>query len=146
VRALAETHGATILNWEADNLQRIEDCFNEMVQGNNLGAVLLIGDALFFANRQRVAELSLNGRLPLIAAGVREFASAGALMSYGANIADSFRRSAVYVGKILKGAKPADLPIEESTQFDLALNLKTARALGLSVPSELIVSANEVVE
>jgi putative ABC transport system substrate-binding protein len=67
-------------------------------------------------------------------------------MSYGANIGESFRRSAVYVSKILKGAKAADLPIEQPIQFDLAINLKTARALGLSVPMELMVSATEVVE
>ena len=117
-----------------------------MTQGNNVDAVLLIGDSFFFVNRGRIADLSLNQRLPLVVAGVREFTSAGALMSYGANVADSFRRSAAYVGKILKGAKAADLPIEEPTQFDLAINLKTARALGLSVPVELMVSATEVVE
>ena len=146
VQALAEKRGTTILNWEADNLQGIETAFNAMTQGNNVDAVLLIGDSFFFVNRGRIADLSLNQRLPLVVAGVREFTSAGALMSYGANVADSFRRSAAYVGKILKGAKAADLPIEEPTQFDLAINLKTARALGLSVPLELMVSATEVVE
>ena len=146
VQALAEKRGTTILNWEADNLQGIETAFNAMTQGNNVDAVLLIGDSFFFVNRGRIADLSLNQRLPLVVAGVREFTSAGALMSYGANVADSFHRSAAYVGKILKGAKAADLPIEEPTQFDLAINLKTARALGLSVPLELMVSATEVVE
>ena len=117
-----------------------------MTQGNNVDAVLLIGDSFFFVNRGRIADLSLNQRLPLVVAGVREFTSAGALMSYGANGSELFRRSASYVDKILKGAKPRDLPIEQPTKFDLVINLKTAKALGLTIPHNLLVLADEVIE
>jgi putative ABC transport system substrate-binding protein len=106
----------------------------------------MIDDALFFSIRQRIAELSLGHRLPLIIAGPREYVVAGALMAYGANGAESFHRSATYVDKILKGAKPGDLPIEQPTKFDLVINLKTAKTLGLSIPNKLLYTADEVIE
>ena len=112
----------------------------------NLGAILLISDAFSFGNRRRIGELSLNNRLPLIVAGPREYALAGALVSYGASASDLFRRSATYVDKILKGAKPGDLPIEQPTKFELVINLKTAKALGLEVPLHLLQLAEEVIE
>ena len=92
----------------------------------------MIGDALFFGARQRIAELALDRRLALIVAGPREYVLAGALMTYGANAADLFRRAATYVDKILKGAKPGVLPIEQPTKFDLVVNLRTAKTLAIA--------------
>jgi putative tryptophan/tyrosine transport system substrate-binding protein len=146
LQASAEKVGMTVLVWEAQRPQDIETAFNAMGQTNNLGAIILISEAFFFAKRRHIAELSLNNRLPLIVAGPREYALAGALVSYGANLSDLFRRSATYVDKILKGAKPGDLPIEQSTRFDLAINLKTAKALGLSVPPSMLAIADEAIE
>jgi putative ABC transport system substrate-binding protein len=146
LRASAEKVGMTVLDWEAHSPQNIETAFSATGQANNLGGILMIGDALFFGIRRRIAELSLNNRLPLIVAGPREYALAGALVSYGANASDLFRRSATYVDKILQGAKPGDLPIEQPTRFDLVINLKTAQALGLTVPPSLLAIADEVIE
>jgi putative tryptophan/tyrosine transport system substrate-binding protein len=128
VQAVAEKAGMKISDIEARNPQDIETVFSATGQATNLGAILMIGDALFFSIRQRIAELSLNHRLPLIVDGPREYVLAGALMTYGANASDLFRRSATYVDKILKGAKPGDLPIEQPIKFDFVVNLKTAQA------------------
>ena len=135
----------TVLVWEAHTPQEIETASIAMGQAN-LGAILLISDAFSFGNRRRIAELSLNNRLPLIVAGPREYALAGALVSYGASASDLFRRSATYVDKILKGAKPGDLPIEQPTKFDLVVNLKTAKALGVQIPDKMLAVADEVIE
>ena len=147
LRASAEKVGMAVLVWEAHTPEEIETAFNAMGQTNNLGAILLISDALFFINRRRTAELSLNNRLPLIVvAGFREYALAGALVSYGASASDLFRRSATYVVKILKGAKPGDLPIEQPTKFELVINLKAAKALGVQIPDKMLAVADEVTE
>jgi putative ABC transport system substrate-binding protein len=146
VRASAEKVGVTVLDWEARTVQEMDTALNAIGQTNNVGALLVMGDAFIFANRRRLAELSLTNRLPLITAGPREFAVAGALMSYGANIFDVFRRSATYVDKILKGARPGDLPIEQPTKFDLVINLKTAKTLGFQVPDKMLAVADEVIE
>ena len=146
VKALAQKLGVTVLDWEARTVQEMDTAFNAIGQTNNVSAILVMGDAFFFANRRRLAELSLTNRLPLMVSGPRQFAVAGALMSYGANISDSFRRSATYVDKILKGAKPGDLPIEEPTKFDLVINRKTAKALGFQIPDKMLTVADEVIE
>ena len=146
VRASAERVGVTVLVWEASTPQEIETAFAAMGQTNNLGAILFMNDALFFGNRRRIAELSLNNRLPLIVAGPREYTVAGAIVSYGVHGSDLFRRSAIYVDKILKGAKPGDLPIEQPTRFDLVINLKTAKALGFQIPDKMLAIADEVIE
>jgi ABC-type uncharacterized transport system substrate-binding protein len=96
-------------------------------------------------NRVRVVTLALVGRLPTVF-GFREYVDAGGLMSYGANFPDLFRRAADLVDKILRGAKPTDIPVEQPTKFDLVLNLTTANALGLRVPNALLVAADEVIE
>jgi putative tryptophan/tyrosine transport system substrate-binding protein len=145
LRASAEKVGMTVLVWEAHTPQEVETAFIAMGQAN-LGAILLISDAFFFGHRGRIAELSFNNRLPLIVAGPREYALAGALASYGASASDLFRRSATYVDKILKGAKPGDLPIEQPTKFDLVVNLKTAKALGVKIPDKMLAVADEVIE
>jgi putative tryptophan/tyrosine transport system substrate-binding protein len=97
------------------------------------------------SNRIRINILAAGARLPTIY-GFREYVEAGGLMSYGANIPDLFRRSAHYVDKILHGAKPADIPVEQPTKFDLVINLTTAKALGLDVPPSLLARADEVIE
>jgi ABC transporter substrate binding protein len=100
---------------------------------------------LFVANRLRINVMALGGRLPTMH-GFREHVEAGGLMSYGANFPDLFRRAADFVDKILRGAKPADLPVEQPTKFDLIVNLITARALGLNLPAAVLARADEVIE
>jgi len=108
-------------------------------------ALMLMDDPLFTTHRRQLAELAVRSRLPAIA-GLREYVDAGGLMSYGANFPDLFRRAAAYVDKILKGAKPGDLPIEQPTKFELLINLKTAKALDLTIPPSLLLQADEVIE
>jgi putative ABC transport system substrate-binding protein len=107
-------------------------------------ALYVIGDSFFISQRMTLLKRASNARLPVISRG-REFATAGALMSYGANREDLYRRSAGYVDKILKGAKPADLPIEQPTKFEFVVNLKTAKALGITLPQSILVRADEVI-
>src|SRR5262249_55020649 len=102
-------------------------------------------DPLTASHRQQIAEQALRLRLPMIAE-LREFAQAGALISYGASLPDLFHRAAGYVDKILKGVKPSDLPVEQPTKFELVINLKTAKALGLTIPPALLGRANEVIQ
>ena len=109
------------------------------------GGVIIITSSMFYAERTRIAELAAQSRVPAIY-GVREFAEAGGLMTYGIDIHESFRRAATYVDRILKGAKPGDLPIEQPSKFDLAINLKTARALGLTISPALLQRADQVID
>ena len=108
-------------------------------------ALYVVTDPLLFTNRIRINTLALGARLPTMH-GVREYVEAGGLMSYGPNFADLFRRAADYVDKILRGAKPADIPVEQPTKFDLVINLTTAKALGLTIPESLLARADEVIE
>jgi putative ABC transport system substrate-binding protein len=113
--------------------------------GGPSGALLVIDDPATFLLRKRIVGLAAKSRLPAIY-GPREFAVEGGLMAYGANLAGMFRRAAVYVDKILKGAKPADLPVEQPTKFDLVINLKTAKALGLTIPQPVLLRADEIIQ
>jgi putative tryptophan/tyrosine transport system substrate-binding protein len=108
-------------------------------------ALYVTGDALFNANRIRINTFALSARLPTIYS-FREFVEAGGLMSYGVNIPDLFRRAAGYVDRILRGTKPADLPVEQPIKFDLVVNLSTAKALGIAIPEAFLVRADEVIE
>src|SRR5215475_13776436 len=108
-------------------------------------ALYVVGDPLANVNRVRINTFALVARLPTIYVQ-REYVEAGGLMSYGPNFPNMFRRAADYVDKILRGAKPADLPVEQPTKFDLVINLVTARALGLEVPPTLLARADEVIE
>jgi putative tryptophan/tyrosine transport system substrate-binding protein len=107
-------------------------------------ALIVLADALFFAQRGQVAELGIKHRLPSMFDDAQSV-EAGGLVSYGANLADLFRRSAVYVDKILKGAKPADLPVEQPKQFEFIINLKTAKQIGLTIPPNVLVRADRVI-
>jgi putative ABC transport system substrate-binding protein len=109
------------------------------------GALIVVASPPLFAHRRRIAELAVKHRLPTVA-GSREYVEAGGLASYGADYADLFRRAATFVDKILKGAKPGDLPMEQPTKFELVINLKTAKALGLTIPPSLLGRADEVIQ
>ena len=108
-------------------------------------AVFLLSDAMFYGERRRIVDLARTHQLPL-AAHVRQFAEAGGLMSYGPKVVDLHRRAAYFVDRILKGARPADLPIEQPTRFELVINLKTAKALGLTIPPLLLARADQVID
>jgi ABC-type uncharacterized transport system substrate-binding protein len=107
--------------------------------------VIIISSSMFYAERTRIAKLAAESRVPAIY-GAKEFAEAGGLMTYGIDLHESFRRATVFVDKILKGAKPADLPVEQPTKFELVINLKTAKALGLTIPQSLLVRADEIIQ
>ena len=104
-----------------------------------------MGDPLVNANRIRINSLALGARLPTMH-GYRDYVEAGGLMSYGPSALDQYRRAADYVDKILRGAKPSDIPVEQPTKFDLVINLTTAKALGLTLPKSFLLRADEVIE
>ena len=124
--------------------EEIGPAFSAMTRAH-AQALYVLGDAFFQSHRVTLLKLASQARLPVIS-GSRLFADTGALMSYGPNYEDVFRQSAGYVDRILKGAKPGDLPIEQPTKFELVINLKTAKALGLKIPDSLLVQATEVIK
>jgi putative ABC transport system substrate-binding protein len=138
----AQALGVQLQRVEADTPEAFEAAFAAMVQGG-AEALMIVDSALFVAHRQRLVELALRHRLPTIS-GTRAYAVAGSLLAYGAHVPDLCQRSAVLVDKILKGAAPADLPVEQPTTFKLVVNLTTAQALGLTLPPLFLVQADEV--
>ena len=144
ILSAAQKSSATILPVEARTAPEIEKAFSAMAR-EKAGAVIVPRDGLFISQLRQIAELSAKHRLPSIA-GVREYPEAGGLMSYGSDNTDNHRRAASYVDKILKGVKPADLPVEQPTKFELVINGKTAKALGLKIPQSLLISADKVIE
>jgi putative ABC transport system substrate-binding protein len=133
-----------ILPVEARTPQEIENGFSTMTQ-QNAGAVFVALDAFLIQQGRQIAELATRYRMPSVFA-IREHVEVGGLLSYGPNLSDNYRRAATYVDKILKGAKPGDLPIEQPTKFELVINLKTAKALGLTIPQSLLLRADEVIQ
>jgi len=128
---------------EARGPDEFASAFTAMTR-ERAGALLIIGDGMFSLHQARMADLVAKSRLPTI--GSRDMVNTVGLMSYGASGPELFRRAAIYVDKILKGAKPADLPIQQPTKYELVINLKTAKALGLTIPQSLLLRADEVIQ
>ena len=129
---------------EVRNHHELEGTFTAMTK-EHAGALLVLPYPLIYAHARRIADLAATNRLPAVYP-FREFVEAGGLMAYGANPTDMFRRAAYFVDKILKGAKPADLPVEQPTKFELVINAKTAKTLGLTIPPSLLARADQVIE
>jgi putative ABC transport system substrate-binding protein len=140
----ARTLGLRLQLAPADGPDEIASAFSAMAK-ERADAFIVLPSPMLFGEHQRIVELAANNRLPGMYQA-REFVDAGGLMSYGANLDDLFRRTATYVDKILKGAKPADLPVERPTKFELVINVKTAQAMGLTVNRDILLIADEVIE
>jgi putative tryptophan/tyrosine transport system substrate-binding protein len=136
--------GLTIQSWEIRVADGFEKIFAALKKDRPDGLYVL-GGPLMFANGKRIADFALKSRLPSVY-NTREGVDAGGLMSYGADLADSYRRVAIYVDKILKGAKPAELPVEQPTKFELVINLKTAKQIGLTIPQKVLGRADKVIK
>jgi putative tryptophan/tyrosine transport system substrate-binding protein len=143
VQAAARTLALEVVTLEIRRAEDIGPAF-EGAKGR-MDALYVSADPLANSNRVRINTLALAARLPTMQ-GIREYVDAGGLMSYGPNIADGYRRAADYVDKILRGAKPSDIPIEQPTKFDLVINLTTAKALGLTIPESFLLRADELIE
>ena len=139
----ARSAGVHLQLLEARGPNEFDGAFAAMAR-ERVGALLVMADSTFGFHRARLRDLAAKGRLPTMY-GLREHTEAGGLMSYGADARDNFRRAATYVDKILKGAKPGDLPIEQPTKFELVINLKTAKTLGLTIPPSVLGRADEVI-
>jgi len=140
----ARTLGVRLQLVEARGPEDFARAFSEMTRAR-AGALTMLPSNMFFNERRRLVDLAAKNRLPAVYPW-RELVDAGGLMSYGLNVADLFRRAAGYVDKVLKGASPADLPVEQPTKFELVINLKTAKALGLTIPPSLLQRADQVIE
>ena len=144
LKVAAQSLGAQLQVVEARSPDALDSAFAAMTR-ERAGALLVLSDSIFVGQRRRIVDLAARAKLPAIYYQ-REFVDAGGLISYGASLADTFRRAATDVDKILRGAKPADIPIEQPTKYELVINLKTATMLGLPIPQSLLLRANEVVQ
>jgi len=144
VQAVARALRMTLHSFPVRGPNDFDDAFRQAVKARARG-LLTLEDPFTIAHRKRIVDLALRHRLPAVYA-VRPFVDAGGLMSYGPDRADQNRRAAVYVDKILKGAKPVDLPVQQPTRFELVVNLKTAKALGLTLPPAIMVRADQVIQ
>ena len=140
----ARALGLTVQPWEVRDADGFEKVFAALNKQRPDGLYVL-GGPLMNANRKRIVGFALKSRLPSVYSD-REFVDAGGLMYYGADLADSYRRVAYYVDKILKGAKPADLPVEQPTKFELVINLKTAKQIGVTIPPEVLARASRLIK
>jgi putative ABC transport system substrate-binding protein len=144
VGVAAHALGVPLQLVEARGPEDFDRAFSDMVRAR-ADAVTVQSTNVFFTERKRLVDLAAKNGLPAVYL-TREFVDAGGLMSYGPNVADLHRRAATYIDKILKGAKPADLPVQQPTKFELVVNLKTAKALGLTIPPAILARADEVIE
>jgi putative ABC transport system substrate-binding protein len=144
VEVAARALGVRLQVVEARGPADFDRAFSDMTRAR-AGALTVLGSAMFANERRRLVDLAAKHRLPGVY-GFREYVDAGGLMAYGPNVADLFRRAATYVDKILKGTKPGDLPVEQPTKFELVINLKAAKALGLTIPPSLLGRADQVIE
>jgi putative ABC transport system substrate-binding protein len=144
VEAAARAHGIKLVTLDANSERDIDTAFASFLQ-QRVNAVVIGADSLFLSRRDQLVGLAARHALPAIYY-LREFADVGGLISYGASITDAYRLAGGYAARVLKGEKPADLPVQQTVKFELAINLKTAKALGLTVPDKLLVAADEVIE
>jgi putative ABC transport system substrate-binding protein len=144
VQNAADSVGISLHVVRVGSPDQLQEGFSE-IANSHAQAVLLTPDGMFWQQRTRIAELAIANGVPTIG-WMDDIADAGALISYGADTPDLFRKAATYVDKILKGVSPADLPIQQPTKFDFIINLKTAKALGLTIPPALLVRANKLIE
>ena len=142
--AAARSLGLTLHVVEARDPADLDRAFSDMLKAQTR-AVVVMPDPLLFAQRTRIVALAVKSQLPAVGE-TREFAAAGGLMAYGPRVTENFRRAALYVHKILKGAEPGDLPVEQPTTFERVINLKTAKLLGLTIPQSLLLRADEVIQ
>ena len=143
-KAAARVLGVRLQTLEARDPQQIDSAFAAMTR-ERAGALLILLDTIFTNQQRQIADLAANRLLPSIF-GVAEYAEAGGLMVYGANLLDLERRSATYVDRILKGARAADLPVEQPTKFELVINLRTAKAIGATIPPSLLLRADQIID
>jgi putative ABC transport system substrate-binding protein len=134
-----------LLSLEVSTAEDLDRAFSALTRDRAQGFVVTPANVVMFGRRAEIARFAQSRRLPGMYSA-KEYVDAGGLMSYGPSVPDMFRRAAIYVDKIVKGAKPADLPVEQPTKFELAINLKTAKALGLAIPRSLLVRADHVIE
>jgi len=139
----AKQLGLRLQTLEARSAEELEGVFR-LAKSERAGALIVIVDALFNAQQQRISDLAIKHRLPAMFDNA-QYVEAGGLISYGANLSDLFRRAAIYVDKILKGAKPGDLPVEQPSKFDLVINLNTAKQIGLTIPPNVLARADKVI-
>ncbi len=144
IQATAPAFGVTVLSSPVTGADDIDRAFATM-RKEGAGGLLVLGDPLIGNRRKQIVNLAIKNRLPAMFTG-GGFVRAGGLMSYGANFTELWRRAATYVDKILKGAKPADLPVEQPTKFDLVINLKTAKRLGITIPPEVLYQATKLIK
>ncbi len=143
VQTTAQALGVQLQTLEVRSPDEFESAFAAMAR-EHAEALLVLGDPLLLTHRIRIVDLVAKGQLPAMY-DLREFVEAGGLMAYGPSLPDLFRRAAYYVDRILKGTKPGDLPVEQPVKFELVINLKTTKTLGLSLPPSLLFQANEVI-
>ena len=144
LKAAARAFGVQLQVFDAGSPEQIDSAFAAMTK-ERAAALLVLTDSVFVGERRRVADLAARNRLPAMYYQ-REFVDAGGLISYGASLSDMFRHAATHVDKILRGAKPGDIPVEQPTKFELVINAKTAKTLGITIPKDVLLRADEVIQ